>query len=78
MTDNMISPLPARLERLRARLLRAMSFVATTEHALDPDELLSERQVLDEAWKVINQVVSELNDISVCNGPAEDKGREQS
>ena len=64
------------LEQLRQRLFRAMSFVHTTRQALDHD-LYCERDTLFAAFKIVDEVAGELNNISGHNGPLpshEDEG----
>jgi hypothetical protein len=60
-----------RIEMLRQRCFRAMSFVETTRRALDQDEQLSERQTLEAAWEILDKVAQEMNEISGISGPIE-------
>lgn len=70
-TDNNVIPmkkpgtastLKAEIERQREELFKAMSLVATTEHALEEDS--SERDVLSMAWNIMNDIAGELDAIA--------------
>jgi hypothetical protein len=64
-----------RIEELRQRLLtEAMPFIGVTMNALNPDDHVNERTVLWQAFEVMDEVASALNEISSRNGRP-DSGR---
>ncbi len=71
------SPIAVRIERARLCLFKAMSFVQTTRRALDQHDQLSERDTLSEAFRVMDSVAAELNDISGINGPLPEEETEE-